>query len=232
MHVKHIVYLLWMAINNLCKGYQHTKCHLTLRVLVQKNNQQKTAKHLQLLSTWQNKFKQKKNWGTLTLQYININNKMNIKWIHNEAGLLTHFIVPSCAFLFQSAQPPPYHSQNSRNSSCTFKLTYLFLSVSGYTQFQEREDQNLQAFHKGTEINCEDAVSLWFRSLAPASKLSLIYTVSTSVLFTSSHRLVQSVWLCNRKATLWLCTVVSLISSPYVPMRMTRSLNVPLTIVS
>lgn len=41
-----------------------------------------------------------------------------------------------------------------------FFFVVLFLSVSGYTQFQEREDQNLQTFHKGTEIKREDAVSL------------------------------------------------------------------------
>lgn len=54
-----------------------------------------------------------------------------------------------------------------------------FLSVSGYAQFQEREDQNLQTFHKGTEIKREDAVSLWFLSIS-TQKLCLIFTFSKS----------------------------------------------------
>ena len=47
-----------------------------------------------------------------------------------------------------------------------FFFFFFFLSVSGYRQFQEREDQNLKTFHKGTEIKREDVGRIRFLNIS------------------------------------------------------------------
>lgn len=76
-----------------------------------------------------------------------------------------------CGFLFHSGQLPHKTAWTVRDTEMNLKL--FFLSVSGYAQFQQREDQSLQTFRKGTEIKWEDAASLFLWSVSTHAQKSL-----------------------------------------------------------